>query len=97
MFGKTAYTSDDGSVQQDVLALKVPELVSAALSSQEARIKELEAALSDLLRDGIVLSWDYLETFKDWADDDTVQGWHKRDWIKARKAADKARKALEPK
>jgi hypothetical protein len=30
-FGKTAYTSDDGSVQQDVLALKVPDLVKEAL------------------------------------------------------------------
>lgn len=31
MFGVEAKTSDDGSVQQDVLALKVPELVSKAL------------------------------------------------------------------
>lgn len=28
MFGVAAKTSDDGSVQQDVLALKVPELVA---------------------------------------------------------------------
>lgn len=28
MFGEAAKTSDDGSVQQDVLALKVPELVA---------------------------------------------------------------------
>lgn len=27
MFGKAAYTADDGTVMQDVLALKVPELV----------------------------------------------------------------------
>ena len=29
LFGEVAYTSDDGSVQDDVLALKVPELVEA--------------------------------------------------------------------
>lgn len=32
MFGEPAYTSDDGSVQQDVLCAKVPELVAAELS-----------------------------------------------------------------
>ena len=32
-FGKPAYTSDDGSVQQDVLALKVPELVAALITA----------------------------------------------------------------
>lgn len=32
-FGEAAKTSDDGSVQQDVLALKVPELVAAAESN----------------------------------------------------------------
>jgi hypothetical protein len=33
MFGVAAKTSDDGSIQQDVLALKVPELVAAALAA----------------------------------------------------------------
>ena len=32
MFGEAAKTSDDGSVQQDVLALKVPELVADLIS-----------------------------------------------------------------
>ena len=40
MFGAAAKTSDDGSVQQDVLALKVPELVRAALQE----LKELKKA-----------------------------------------------------
>lgn len=31
MFGDAAYISDDGSKQQDILVLKVPELVAAAL------------------------------------------------------------------
>jgi hypothetical protein len=31
MFGDAAKTSDDGSLQDDVLALKVPELVRASL------------------------------------------------------------------
>ena len=40
MFGEAAKTSDDGSVQQDVLALKVPELVRDALQE----LKELKKA-----------------------------------------------------
>lgn len=37
-FGKAAYTSDDGSVQQDVICLKVPEMVAAL----RERVKELK-------------------------------------------------------
>lgn len=46
MFGVAAKTSDDGSVQQDVLALKVPELVAtlhAAMAVKDAAIKQLDA------------------------------------------------------
>ena len=39
MFGPVAYTSDDGSVQDEVLALKVPELVAAALA-ERAKLRE---------------------------------------------------------
>jgi len=38
-FGKAAYTSDDGSVQDSVLALKVPQLVEQTLK-EVARLKE---------------------------------------------------------
>ena len=38
MFGPPAYTSDDGSVQDSVLALKVPELVKALLSKKKKRV-----------------------------------------------------------
>ena len=34
MFGEVAKTSDDGSIQSDVLALKVPELVAALIKQQ---------------------------------------------------------------
>ena len=40
-FGEAAYISDDGSKQQDVLCLKVPELVAGAL----AKIEVLEDML----------------------------------------------------
>ncbi len=33
MFGEAAKTSDDGSIQEDVLALKVPELVAGLISA----------------------------------------------------------------
>jgi len=35
LFGTAAKTSDDGSVQEDVLALKVPELVAAAIAERD--------------------------------------------------------------
>lgn len=45
LFGEVAYTSDDGSVQDDVLALKVPELVEALASPDVSGLVEaLEAA-----------------------------------------------------
>ena len=36
LFGEAARTSDDGSIQQDVLALKVPELVEALQAERDA-------------------------------------------------------------
>lgn len=42
-FGVAARTSDDGSVQDDVLALRVPELVDAAL----AQVRTLREALDE--------------------------------------------------
>lgn len=36
MFGDAAKTSDDGSLQQSVLALRVPELVAELLQSRAA-------------------------------------------------------------
>lgn len=42
LFGDAARTSDDGSVQQDILALKVPELVEKALSEKDAQLLALQ-------------------------------------------------------
>jgi len=46
MFGEAARTSDDGSVQEDVLALKVPELVEALLAHVE-RCRDVFSGLSE--------------------------------------------------
>lgn len=43
-FGKVALTSDDGSVQQDVLALKVPELVGQLRTDAQNALKMLETS-----------------------------------------------------
>lgn len=51
-FGVAAYTSDDGSVQQDVLCAKVPELAESsesALAAAQKRIAELEGAARETL------------------------------------------------
>ncbi len=42
-FGEIAYISDDGSKQQDVLCLKVPELVAATLKELAATKAKAEA------------------------------------------------------
>ena len=49
-FGPAAYTSDDGSVQDSVLALKVPELAAQA-QSDASRLSEVEATLAGWQRD----------------------------------------------
>ena len=43
--GLQAYTSDDGSVQQDVLCAKVPELVSARIASLTTALNTAEGEL----------------------------------------------------
>ena len=44
MLGEEAFISDDGSVQQDVLCAKVPELVRALKASHAALVDALEEA-----------------------------------------------------
>jgi hypothetical protein len=46
LFGAVAYVSDDGSVQQDVLCAKVPELVQRTLRSHAALVGALENLLT---------------------------------------------------
>jgi hypothetical protein len=43
MFGEAAKTSDDGSIQEDVLALKVPELVAGLISANVSHQRHLPA------------------------------------------------------
>lgn len=43
-FGVAAYTSDDGNIQDEVLALKVPELVAALRAERDALHARVEAA-----------------------------------------------------
>jgi len=45
--GVEAYTSDDGSVQQDVLALKVPELVKKLIPENEREARAASAPVSN--------------------------------------------------
>lgn len=50
MFGDAAKTSDDGSLQEDVLALKVPELVRMELSVLEANAAEIDRLNNELAK-----------------------------------------------
>lgn len=50
MFGEAAKTSDDGSLQEDVLALKVPELVRMELSVLEANAAEIDRLNNELAK-----------------------------------------------
>lgn len=64
MLGPSAYISDDGSVQEDVLCAKVPELVA------ELRTRAVEAEASrDKLRTALKPFADYAENLKDTPDD----------------------------
>ena len=47
MFGNAAKTSDDGSLQDSVLALKVPELVRDALAARRAEAAEGEKLVDE--------------------------------------------------
>lgn len=47
-FGQEAYTSDDGSIQEDVLALKVPELVADLRKRLEIAERRLKIAMRGL-------------------------------------------------
>lgn len=49
MFGKEAITSDDGSVQDDVLALKVPDLVAKLMAESLARDARIKAEVLESL------------------------------------------------
>lgn len=63
MFGAAARTSDDGSVQDSVLALKVPELVAATIAENDtlhARLERVTAALREareLAQDDLPDDW----------------------------------------
>jgi hypothetical protein len=54
----------------------------------------LREALTDLRREAVVLGREYLETFRTWKDDATIQGWDKARWVRALAAAEKADAAL---
>jgi len=66
MFGVEARTSDDGSVQQDVLALKVPDLVYRAITERDfdrAHIESLQNKIAQASADVVVLE-DEVERLK---------------------------------
>lgn len=52
LFGVAAKTSDDGSVQQDVLCIKVPELVESRIAwlEKEARLYKVLYRSADAMR-----------------------------------------------
>lgn len=45
--GVEAYTSDDGSIQQDVLALKIPELVKKLIPESEREARAASVPVAD--------------------------------------------------
>lgn len=71
-----------------------PDMPNDANAKLIAAAPELVEALSELLEYAVILGADYLDTFRDWPADATIQGWPKERWIRAREAEDKARAAL---
>jgi len=62
------------------------------LERENAALRE---ALKGLLDNAVVLSRDYLYTFREWPDNKEIQGWDKARWLRAADAADYARAVLE--
>src|SRR3990167_9252293 len=48
MIGSAAYIADDGTVNDDVLCAKVPELIRTTLAEQAREIERLRAVLADI-------------------------------------------------
>lgn len=59
-----------------------------------AASQKMREALYELLQESVVLSAEYLETFRDWPDDKSIQGWEKGRWKRALVASENARAAL---
>jgi hypothetical protein len=78
------------------LIAAAPDLLAEVIErrARDAQVAELAEALSELRRDAVILSDDYLETFRDWPMDATVQGWDKARWLRASAAAKRADAAL---
>jgi hypothetical protein len=90
----------DGRVRPGVLqevawcgATEVPEQMEAN-ARLIAAAPELLEALQELLREAVVLSAEYLETFRDWPNDVAIQGWDKARWTGALAASEKAKSAI---
>ena len=60
------------------------------LGALEAEREALRGALEAVLRDGIFLTAEYLNTFRLYPDDHTVQGWDVGRWRRARASVDAA-------
>jgi hypothetical protein len=60
-----------------------------------AAAPKLLAALAGLLDEAVILSDDYLETFRDWPLTATIQGWDKARWLRAAAAAKAATEAIK--
>lgn len=58
-------------------------------------VPELIEVIRELLQEAVILSADYLETFRDWPMDATIQGWEKARWIRALNAAQKGEAIID--
>jgi hypothetical protein len=79
------------SFRQNGELLPPEQLANARLM---AAAPKLMATLKAVLDEAVILSDEYLETFRDWPINATIHGWDKARWLRAAAAAKAATAAL---
>lgn len=83
-----------GSRERARMTAEIRSAVAEERSEEREHSDALAEALEELRREAVLLSADYLESFRDWPSDAVIHGWDKARWIRALAASQNADAAL---